>query len=110
MLLGHRIVVGTPAHAARIYLLAQSRCAPRERAFYRRLAARIVNAKAVTATARKIAVLVYNAMRYGMHYVYPGANHPISNTESASSSSFTGVRRNLALRWLRIRLKGQSVA
>ena len=44
-------------------------------AFYRRLAARIGNAKAVTATARKIAVLFYNAMRYGMSYVDPGANH-----------------------------------
>lgn len=34
-------------------------------AFYRRLAGRIGNAKAVTATARKIAVLFYNTMRYG---------------------------------------------
>jgi transposase len=34
-------------------------------AFYRRLAARIGKAKAVTATARKIAVLFYNAMRFG---------------------------------------------
>ncbi|MGH8110597.1 MAG: IS110 family transposase [Rhodanobacteraceae bacterium] len=44
-------------------------------AFYRRLAARIGKAKAVTATARKIAVLFYNAMRYGMHYADPGADH-----------------------------------
>ena len=43
-------------------------------AFYRRLAARIGKAKAVTATARKIAVLYYNAMRYGMTYVDPGAD------------------------------------
>ncbi|MEE9710960.1 transposase [Aeromonas caviae] len=35
-------------------------------AFYRRLSARIGKAKAVTATARKIAVLFYNAMRFGM--------------------------------------------
>jgi transposase len=42
-------------------------------AFYRRLAARIGKAKAVTATARKIAVLFYNAVRYGMAYVDPGA-------------------------------------
>ena len=35
-------------------------------AFYRRLAARVGKAKAVTATARKIAVLFYNAMRFGM--------------------------------------------
>lgn len=44
-------------------------------AFYRRLAGRIGNAKAVTATARKIAVLFYNAMRYGMDYHDPGADH-----------------------------------
>ena len=43
-------------------------------AFYRRLAARIGKAKAVTATARKIAVLFYNAMRFGMNYCDPGAD------------------------------------
>jgi len=42
-------------------------------AFYRRLAARIGKAKAVTATARKLAVLFYNALRYGMDYCDPGA-------------------------------------
>ena len=44
-------------------------------AFYRRLAARIGKAKAVTATARKIAVLFYNAVRFGMAYQDPGADH-----------------------------------
>jgi transposase len=44
-------------------------------AFYRRLAARIGKAKAVTATARKIAVLFYNAMRYGLKYSDPGSDH-----------------------------------
>jgi len=44
-------------------------------AFYRRLAARIGKAKAVTATARKIAVLFYNAMRFGTAYKDPGADH-----------------------------------
>lgn len=43
-------------------------------AFYRRLAARAGKAKAVTATARKIAVLFYNAMRFGMNYQDPGAD------------------------------------
>ena len=43
-------------------------------AFYRRLSARIGKAKAVTATARKIAVPFYNAVRYGMDYVDPGAS------------------------------------
>jgi len=42
-------------------------------AFYRRLSARIGKAKAVTATARKIAVLFYNALRHGMNYADPGA-------------------------------------
>lgn len=44
-------------------------------AFYRRLAARIGKAKAVTATARKIAVLFYNIMRFGADYKDPGAGH-----------------------------------
>jgi transposase len=44
-------------------------------AFYRRLAARIGKAKAVTATARKLAVLFYNALRYGMDYVDPGVEY-----------------------------------
>jgi transposase len=44
-------------------------------AFYRRLAARIGKAKAVTATARKLAVLFYNALRFGMAYADPGATY-----------------------------------
>jgi transposase-like protein len=44
-------------------------------AFYRRLAARIGKAKAVTATARKIAILFYNTMRFGMEYQDPGAGY-----------------------------------
>ncbi len=43
-------------------------------AFYRRLATRIGKAKAVTATARKIAILFYRAMRFGMQYQDPGAD------------------------------------
>jgi hypothetical protein len=44
-------------------------------AFYRRLAGRVGKAKAVTATARKLAVLFYNALRYGMEYVDPGVEY-----------------------------------
>ena len=44
-------------------------------AFYRRLGARAGKAKAVTATARKIAVLFYNTLRYGMAYADPGASY-----------------------------------
>lgn len=42
-------------------------------AFYRRLSARIGKQKAVTATARKIAVLFYNAIRHRMTYQDQGA-------------------------------------
>jgi transposase len=44
-------------------------------AFYRRLSARVGKAKAVTATARKLAVLFYNALRHGLAYVDPGASY-----------------------------------
>ena len=45
-------------------------------AFYRRLAATAGKAKAVTATARKIAVLYYNTLRHGMTtFKHPGASH-----------------------------------
>ncbi|HTC60660.1 MAG TPA: IS110 family transposase [Solirubrobacteraceae bacterium] len=44
-------------------------------AFFRRLAVRAGKAKAVTATARKIAVLLYNTLRYGLAYVDPGADY-----------------------------------
>lgn len=42
-------------------------------AFYRRLSSRIGKQKAVTATARKIAVLFYNTLRFGMTYHDYGA-------------------------------------
>lgn len=42
-------------------------------AFYRRLSSRVGKQKAVTATARKIAVLFYNTLRFGMTYIDPGA-------------------------------------
>jgi transposase len=44
-------------------------------AFYRRLAARIGKAKAITATARKLAIWFYKALRYGMDYKDPGAEY-----------------------------------
>lgn len=42
-------------------------------AYYRRLAARIGKAKAITATARKLAILVYRTLKYGLVYQDPGA-------------------------------------
>jgi transposase len=44
-------------------------------AFYRRLGARVGKAKAVTATARKLAVLFYRALRFGLAYADPGAEY-----------------------------------
>ena len=44
-------------------------------AFFRRLGARVGKAKAVTATARKLAVLLYTTLRYGQGYVDPGARY-----------------------------------
>jgi transposase len=59
-------------------------------AFYRRLAARIGKAKAVTATARKLAVLFYNALRYGMAYQDPGVAY---YEEQYRRRLLTGLRR-----------------
>jgi hypothetical protein len=44
------------------------------RAFYRRLALRAGKPKAVTATARKIAVVFYKTLRHGLTYRDPGAD------------------------------------
>jgi hypothetical protein len=44
-------------------------------AFFRRLAGRVGKAKAVTATARKIAVIFYNTLRHGAAYVDPGVDY-----------------------------------
>ena len=62
-------------------------------AFYRRLSARIGKAKAVTATARKIAILFYNAMRYGMNYNDPGASY---YEEQYRSRVIKGLHRRAA--------------
>jgi len=43
-------------------------------AFYRRLAARIGKPQAVTATARKLAILVYRARKEELVYSDPGAD------------------------------------
>jgi hypothetical protein len=66
-------------------------------AFYRRLAARIGKAKAVTATARKIAVLFYNALRYGMEYIDPVPWPMRPATVSGSSTTYNGAPRPSAL-------------
>ena len=65
---------GRAAALLRLAAVAVGRTDTAIGAFYRRLSARIGKAKAVTATARKVAVLFYNAVRYGMEYVDPGAS------------------------------------
>jgi len=62
-------------------------------AFYRRLSARAGKSKAVTATARKIAVLFYNALRHGMDYVDPGASYYETRYRSGLSKIYIGVPR-----------------
>ena len=42
-------------------------------AFYRRVAFRIGKPKAITATARKLAILVYRTLKEGLVYADPGA-------------------------------------
>jgi transposase len=43
-------------------------------AFYRRLAARIGKSQAITATARKLAILVYRVLKGDLTYRDPGAD------------------------------------
>lgn len=43
-------------------------------AFYRRVAFRVGKAKAITATARKLAILVYRTLKHQLVYVDPGAD------------------------------------
>lgn len=63
------------AHLLRIAAVNVGRTQTALGAFYRRLAARTGKAKAVTATARKLAVLFYNALRYGLSYLDPGVSY-----------------------------------
>jgi len=63
----------------RLAAVAVGRTQAALRAFYRRLLARVGKAKAVTATARKIAVLFYNTLRNGMEYSDPAASHYAEN-------------------------------
>jgi len=44
-------------------------------AYYRRMAARVGKAKAIQATARKLAIQVYYALKYGTDYVERGQNY-----------------------------------
>ena len=63
------------AHLFRIAAVSVGRTQTALGAFYRRLAARVGKSKAVTATARKLAVLFYNALRHGIEYRDVGADY-----------------------------------
>jgi len=60
-------------------------------AYYRRLAYRVGKAKAITATARKIAILAYRVLRGDIDYQDPGA------------SAYEAQHRSRTLRTLRRR-------
>jgi transposase len=63
------------AATLRICAVSISRSSTALGAFYRRLSARAGRAKAITATARKLAILFYNALSKGMQYEDPGVDH-----------------------------------
>jgi hypothetical protein len=65
-------------------------------AFYRRLAGRIGKQRAVTATARRIAVLFYNALRFGMVYRDPGAAAYVERHRSRALANLQRRARSLA--------------
>ena len=60
-------------------------------AFYRRLAYRVGKAKAITATARKLAILVYRTLKDGLVYQDPEPPPMTPNTASASSADYAYV-------------------
>lgn len=63
------------ASLLRLAAVSVSRTTTALGAFFRQLAVRVGKAKAVTATARKIAVVLYNTLRHGTAYVDLGANY-----------------------------------
>ena len=64
-------------------------------AFYRRLSARVGKQKAVTATARKIAVLFYNTLRHGRQYQDEGAAAYEQRHHSRTLSNLKRRAKNL---------------
>jgi len=61
-------------------------------AFYRRLAVRVGQPKAITATARKLAILVYRTLTGTLVYRDPGA-HTYNARQRADTPGFTLVNR-----------------
>lgn len=61
------------AHALRLAANALQRADTALGAFFRRLKSRVGSPKAITATARKLAVAIYNMLKHGQEYVERGA-------------------------------------
>jgi transposase len=78
------------AATLRLAAVSVSRTSTALGAFFRRIAARAGKAKAVTATARKIAAHFYNTLRYGRTYVDPGADY---YEERYRKRTIEGLRR-----------------
>jgi hypothetical protein len=75
-LLSSRTVASANRAAAilRVAAMTLGRSSTALGAFYRRLAARVGKAKAITATARKLAILVYRTLKGELVYQDPGAD------------------------------------
>jgi desulfoferrodoxin (superoxide reductase-like protein) len=67
-------------------------------AYYRRLAARIGKAKAIKATARKLAIMVYYALKYGTDYVERGENYYEENYRARVVKNISRRARELGYR------------
>jgi len=70
------------AHLFRLAARSVSRTNTALGAFYRRLGVRVGKAKAITATARKLAVLFFHGLRDGVAYLDPGADYYEQNHKS----------------------------
>jgi len=77
------------AHALRLAANALQRADTALGAFFRRLKARHGSPKAITATARKLAVAIYNMLKYGQEYVESGAAYYESEYQTRVIQSLT---------------------
>ena len=82
----------------RIVAMSLSRTQTALGAFYRRLAYRVGKAKAITATARKLAILVYRTLKGGFVYQDPGADAYDGSTTHAGPPPHPSARSHARLR------------
>jgi len=72
-------------------------------AFFRRLKARLGPAKAITATAHKLARIVYLLLKYGHNYVDPGAQYYEQRYREISSEASKNGPLLSDIHWLKTR-------